>query len=229
MDQVLLRLRAQANPANVAGMARYGINPQGTLGISIPTLRQMAKEIGRDHPLAQQLWASGIHEARILAAYVDDPRQVTEAQMDQWVAGFDSWDVCDQVCCNLFDRLGPLAYRKAPEWAGRPEEFVRRAGFTLMAALAWHDKAATDDDLAAFLPAILMGATDKRNFVKKAVSWALRHIGKRNQHLNGLAIATAEEMRRLDAPAARWIAGDVLRELTGPAVQGKWAVPTSEG
>ena len=228
IDQVLSQLRAQANPATVAGMARYGINPAGTLGLSIPALRQMAKEIGRDHALAGQLWATGIHEARILAAFVDDPQQVTEAQMERWVADFDSWDVCDQVCCNLFDRLGALAYRKAPEWAGRPEEFVRRAGFALIAALAWHDKQASDEALAQFLPVIQKGATDNRNYVKKAVSWALRHIGKRNPPLNRLAIQTAEGIRRLDAPAARWIAGEALRELTGPAVQGKWAGAISE-
>jgi len=219
IEQVLSELCAQAKPDNVAGMARFGINPQGTLGVSMPALRELAKRIGRDHALAGQLWESGVHEARILAALVDDPRQVSEAQMEQWVAGFDSWDVCDQVCCNLFDRLGPLAYRKAPAWAGRSEEFVKRAGFALMAGLAWHDKGAPDAELAKFLPSIKMGATDERNAVKKAVNWALRQIGKRNRTLNGLAIQTAEEIRQMNAPAARWIAGDALRELTSPAVQ----------
>ena len=212
VQEVLSRLRALANPSNVEGMARFGINPSNTLGLSIPILRQMAKEIGHDHALAHALWASSIHEARILAAFVDDPKQVTEAQMDAWACEFDSWDVCDQVCCNLFDRT-PFAYRKAAEWSGREEEFVKRAGFALMAALAWHDKKATDESLAAFLPYILLGSTDERNFVKKAVNWALRQIGKHNDNLRALALQTARDIQKLDSKAARWVAADAIREL----------------
>lgn len=147
-DQILAELEARASLGNVAGMARYGINPSHALGIPIPVLRALANKAGRDHALAQQLWPSGIHEARILAGFVEDPRRVSEAQMEDWVAGFDSWDVCDQVCANLFDRT-PFAYTKAAEWARRQEEFARRAGFALMAVLARHDQAAGD---AQFTP-----------------------------------------------------------------------------
>jgi 3-methyladenine DNA glycosylase AlkD len=216
--EILARLRSLANPDNVAGMARYGINPENTLGISIPVLRKLAKEAGRDHALAQQLWGSGLHEARILAAFVDDPRQVTPEQMEAWVETFDSWDVCDQVCCNLFDRT-PWAYGKAAAWSGRSEEFVKRAGFALMAALAWHDKKAPDSALEAFLPLIQQEAGDGRNYVKKAVSWALRHIGKRNRHLNAMAVQTAQQMQQANSKAARWVAAEALRELTSAAIQ----------
>lgn len=211
-DVVLACLRAMGNRANVAGMARFGINPANTLGVSIPALRKLAKELGHDRTLAQGLWASGVHEARILAAFLDDPKLVTEAQMDAWACEFDSWDVCDQVCCNLFNRT-PFAYRKAAEWSGREEEFVKRAGFALMAALAWHDKLAGDDALAAFLPLILLGATDERKYVKKAVNWALRQIGKRNPALNQAAIQSAQAIQTIDSPAARWVANDALKEL----------------
>jgi len=209
-----------ANPANVAGMARYGINPENTLGISIPALRAIAKEIGKDHDLAQELWASGVHEARILAAFIDDPKQVTEAQMEQWVADFDSWDVCDQVCGNLFDRTA-YAYPKALDWSSREEEFVKRAGFALMAWLPVHDKKARDEQFEIFFPAILRASTDGRNYVRKAVNWALRNIGKRNRALNQRAIATAQKIARIDSKTAHWIASDALKELTSPAVQNR--------
>jgi 3-methyladenine DNA glycosylase AlkD len=186
LEEILNQLKALANPDNVAGMARYGINPNDTLGIAIPTLRQMAKQIGKNHDLAQQLWASGIHEARILATLIDRPQEVTEAQMGAWASDFDSWDVCDQCCFNLFDKTR-WAYQKAREWSGRDEEFVKRAGFALMAGLAIHDKRAGDDAFLPFLPIIQREAIDSRNFVKKAVNWALRQIGKRNANLNQLA------------------------------------------
>jgi len=209
--QLIQRLRAAANPENAAGMVRFGINPAGTLGVSIPTIRALAKG-RRDHQLALDLWASGIHEARILAAMVDDPAQVTEAQMEAWVLDFDSWDVCDQVCMNLFDRH-PNAFIKVEEWAGRPEEFVKRAGFALMAVLAWHDKTAADEQFLAFLPIIQREADDKRNFVKKAVNWALRQIGKRNPVLNQAAIQIARELMQSESSTARWVATDALREF----------------
>ena len=219
-SEVLSHLEALADPANKAGMARFGINTARSYGISIPTLRALAKELKRDHALAQELWASGIHEARILASLVDNPKQVTEDQMERWAADFDSWDVCDGCCGNLFDKT-PFAYRKATEWSAREEEFVRRAGFSLMAALAIHDKRASDEAFRAFLPLIQQEASDERNFVRKAVNWALRQIGKRNVTLNAAAIATAQEVQRLDSRAARWIAADALRELTSEAVQGR--------
>jgi 3-methyladenine DNA glycosylase AlkD len=211
-SEILKQLKAQSNARNIAGMARFGINPHNTYGISIPTLRRIARQSGKDHRLALDLWKSGIHEARILAALVDRPEQVTAAQMERWVKDFDSWDVCDQVCSNLFDKT-EFAYSKATAWSRREEEFVRRAGFALMAALAWHDKAGSDAAFRRFLPAIKRGATDERNFVKKAVNWALRQIGKRNRALNRAAVATARQIQRIDSPAARWIAADALREL----------------
>jgi 3-methyladenine DNA glycosylase AlkD len=201
-------------------MARYGISTDNTLGVSMPALRALAKEIGRDHELALSLWSSGIHEARILAGLIDDPRLVTETQMEQWVADFDSWDVCDQVCSNLFDAT-PFAYEKAVTWACRKEEFVKRAGFVLMAALSVHDKKAGDDVFEPFFALIVRESTDGRNFVKKAVNWAVRQIGKRNALLNARAIAVAEEVQMVDAPSARWIAADALRELTGEKVQSR--------
>lgn len=217
-DEVILKLKSLANPDNVAGMARYGISPEGTLGVSVPTLRRMAKEVGKDHDLAARLWASGIHDARILAVYVDDPARVTEDQMEAWVADLDSWDVCDQVCGNLFDRT-PRAYEKAAEWSERDEEFVKRAGFALMAWLPVHDKKAPDDKFLPFLAMIEREAGDDRNFVKKAVNWALRNIGKRSKRLNEAAIATARRISRQDSKSARWISSDALRELESDKIQ----------
>ena len=206
------RLRSHANPANVAGMARYGISAEGTLGVPMPVLRGLAREIGKSHRLAVQLWASGIHEARILATIIDEPSRVTGAQMNRWARDFDSWDVCDQACQNLF-RYTPMAFDKAVEWSGAKREFVRRAGFSLMAGLSVKAKEATDAQFEAFLPLISHAASDDRNMVKKAVNWALRQIGKRNPYLCLRALATAEAIRAQDSPPARWIAADALREL----------------
>ncbi|MDX1435276.1 MAG: DNA alkylation repair protein [Anaerolineales bacterium] len=213
-DEILEELRWQANPEAVQKMAHYGIQGGEVLGIKIPVLREMAKRISRDHDLAGALWGSGVHEARILAGFIDDPAHVTEAQMEAWVLDFDSWDVCDQVVGNLFDKTA-LAYPKAHEWSGRQEEFVKRAGFVMMAQLAVHDKQAPDEPFLEFLPLIVREAHDERNFVKKAVNWALRQIGKRNDRLRSAAVKTAEEVQALDNKAARWIAADALRELNG--------------
>jgi 3-methyladenine DNA glycosylase AlkD len=210
--EILAALRAQANPNNVAGMARYGISTAGMLGVPIPVIRRLARQAGRSHELAAELWASGIHEARILATLVEEPAQVTRRQMNQWARDFDSWDVCDQACQNLF-RYTPSAWAMATEWAGARREFVRRAGFALMAGLAVKARQAPDEDFEALLPLISGAATDPRNMVKKAVNWALRAIGKRNPHLRRAAIAAAENIRALDSPAAHWIASDALREL----------------
>lgn len=228
IEEVLKKLKSHGNPKNVEGMARFGINPEKTFGIPIPVLRKMAKEIGKDssfakaskdkHDLAQKLWNSGYHEARILAGFIDDPKLVTEKQMDAWIQDFDSWDVCDQVCANLFDKT-PFAFDKAKEWAKRSEEFEKRAGFALMAALAWHDKEAKDEKFVHFFPLIKEGSTDGRNFVKKAVNWALRQIGKRSIQLNREARKWAEEIQKLDSKSAKWIAADALRELQSDAVQ----------
>ena len=217
-EELLNRLRTLANPDQAAGMAQFAAGGAHTLGISIPTLRKLAKEIGQDHALAGELWASGLHEARILATMIDPPQQVSEAQMEAWVQDFDSWDGCDQCCLNLFRRTA-LAHQKAVEWSGREAEFVKRAGFVLMATLAVHDKQAGDEVFIAWLPLIRRAATDERNFVKKAVNWALRQIGKRNLTLNRIAIQTALDLQQLDSKSARWVAADALRELTSDKVQ----------
>jgi 3-methyladenine DNA glycosylase AlkD len=218
---ILAELQSLANSDNVEGMARFGIRPTHTIyGISMATLRQMKKRIPKNHALADQLWNSGIHEARLLATLVDDPGQVTPAQMDEWVQSFDTWDVCDQCCINLF-RSTPYAHQKAVEWSEREQEFVKRAGFVMMATLAVHDKKAGDETFVAYLPIIQREAGDSRNFVKKAVNWALRQIGKRNSALNPLAIQTAESLQQMDSKPARWIAADALKELRSDAVQEK--------
>lgn len=212
INEIIARLRKLSNTEAVAGMARFGINPHQTLGVSVCILRAMAKELGKDHKLAQQLWDSKIHEARILAGFIDEPDKVTSTQMEEWAGDFDSWDVCDQVCGNLFDRTS-FAYAKALAWSKRKEEFVKRAGFVLMAVLSVHDKQAVDAEFEQFFSLIKNEATDERNFVKKAVNWALRQIGKRNINLNKKAIKTAREIEKIDSRSARWIAKDAIREL----------------
>jgi 3-methyladenine DNA glycosylase AlkD len=197
-------------------MARFGINPENTYGVSMLQIRDLAKTIGTNHLLAQKLWMSGIHEARILASLLADPSLVTRMQMERWVGGFDSWDVCDQCCMNLFEDT-PFAYEMALVWSRREEEFVKRAGFVLMARLAVSDREAANAQFQRFFPAIRRGSSDARNYVKKAVSWALRQIGKRNRVLHSRAVLLAREIQKLEAKSARWVAADVLRELISPA------------
>ncbi len=218
--KIMKELKSRANPKNVEGMARFGIDSKNALGVSVVDMRKMAKKIGTDHKLAGRLWASGIHEARILAGMVDDPSKVTELQMDLWAADFDSWDICDQCCSNLFDKT-TYAYEKAFQWSKDEREFVKRAGYTMMAVLSVHDKAAGDKSFIKFLNRIEQGANDERNFVKKSVNWALRQIGKRNKVLNRLAIKTAEEIKHRGSPSARWIASDALRELKSEKVRAR--------
>jgi 3-methyladenine DNA glycosylase AlkD len=215
--RVIKKLKSLSSPEAVVGMSKLGINPKNTYGISIPKLREMAKDIGKNHQLALELWKSGIHEARILASFVDEPEKVTENQLEEWVRDFDSWDVCDQVC-NLFEKT-PYAYQKAVEWANRKEEFIKRAGFALIAGLAWHDKKAGNEQFEQFFPLIKKAATDDRNFVKKAENWALRNIGKRNRTLNKRAIEIAREIQEINSKTAKWIASDALRELSSQAIQ----------
>ena len=210
--EIIRHLKAHAEPHNLSGLARYGISTRNTLGVSIPFLRQLARAHRRQHELALALWKTDIHEARILATLVDDPKQVTAAQMEAWVKDIDSWDICDQACNNPFTYT-PHARAKSLAWSRRRPEFVRRAGYVLMATLAVHDKAARDVDFDSFFAAIRRGATDDRNFVRKAVNWALRQIGKRNPALRRKAIAVALELEQLDSKSARWIAKDALREL----------------
>lgn len=218
---ILRELKSMTNATNVAGMARFGITPKNkVLGISIYVLRKMAKTIGTDHKLALRLWASEIHEARLLASLVDDPEDVTGSQMEEWVSDFDSWDICDQCCSNLFDKTN-FAWKKAVEWAGRQEEFVKRAGYVMMAALSVHDERASDKEFIAFMPLIVAGSTDERNFVKKAVNWALRQIGKRNIDLNLVALKTADKIGRIPSKSARWVSADAMRELKSEKVQAR--------
>ena len=214
LNSLLDKLRAHARETVRLSQRRFGTTPTGEhLGVSIPDLRRLARAHRRDPALSQALWATGIHEARILAAYVGDPARLTRAQMNRWSRQFDSWDVCDQVCGNLFDR-NRLSHELAIEWTRRKPEFARRAGYVLMASLAVHAKDLPDSVFERYLEVIRGGATDPRNFVRKAVNWALRQIGKRNPRLRRLAIAEARRIARIDSPAARWIASDALRELT---------------
>ena len=222
---LLAELRALGTEANRAGMARYGINVEHASGVPVTSLRKLARRIGTDHDLALALWATGHHEARLLACFVDDANAVTDAQAEAWARDFDSWDLCDQATTSLFDRT-PLAWPKAVQWARRDDPWVRRAAFALIAGLAVHDKAAADRAFADLLPLIEQAATDDRNFVRKAVNWALRNIGKRNESLNEAALACARRIlaaantraggpRGGDAGArsARWVATDAIREL----------------
>lgn len=211
-QQILNELRRNAKPENLPGMARYGINVSTALGLSMPTIRQYARQYKRNHELALALWDLNVHELRILAALVDDPKQLTPEQMEDWVKDFDSWDLCDQVCSSLFQK-SPYAFPKIREWVQREEEFVKRAGFVLITAMTVHHKKAPDAIFLDFLPLIEEGAGDERNFVKKAVNWALRQIGKRNMRLHEAAIATGERLLEQDSKSARWIARDALREL----------------
>jgi 3-methyladenine DNA glycosylase AlkD len=221
-DEIVERLRSLGNPANLPGMARYGIEVSRAVGVTIPQLRRIAKETGTDHRLALALWRTDVHEARILASMVDDSRRVSVRQMDAWARAFDSWDVCDQVCGNLFDRT-QHALDRIPVWAARTQTFVRRAAFATIAGVTVHRADVSDDDLRSFFPSIEAAADDDRNYVRKAVSWALRQIGKRNPALNADAIAVADRIRERGTRPARWIASDVLRELTSDAVRGRLA------
>ncbi|MGO9663093.1 MAG: DNA alkylation repair protein [Polyangia bacterium] len=231
--EILGELHAMGCEKNRAGMARYGINVQDAFGVSVYELRKVAKRLGTDHGLALALWATGNHEARLLACFVDDPALVSARQMETWARDFDSWDVCDQATTSLFD-LTEHAWSKAVAWATREQEWVKRAGFALMAGLAVHDKSAGNRAFLTLLPVIERGAADPRNFVKKAVNWALRNLGKRNRTLNVAAIACAERIRAaanrraggdhggdLQARSARWVAADALRELASAKVQAR--------
>jgi len=218
--EALRKLRSLGEARNVTGMARFGIRAKKVYGVSKPKMDALAREIGRDRRLASQLWDSGIHDARILAGLIDEASQVTAAQMEKWVRKFDNWDVCDGTCCHLFVFCKP-AWSKAVEWSRREEEFVKRAGFALMAYLAYRDKTAPDKKFLRLLGIVERKSGDARNFVRKAVNWALRQIGKRNLRLNRAAIRAAERIRKQNSRAARWIAADALRELRSVAVQAR--------
>jgi 3-methyladenine DNA glycosylase AlkD len=210
-------LRSHSTKRTLEGMARYAIPSDNALGVSVGDIRQLGKRLGRNQELALALWSTGFYEARMLTAFVAEPERITAAQMDRWCRDFDSWAICDTLCFHLFDRT-PQAWTKAVEWCSRRDEFGKRAAFALMASLSGHDKAAPDSKFLALLPLIEEGAHDDRNFVKKAVNWALRSIGKRNKTLNAAAVAVARRLAASNEPAARWVGKDALRELTNESL-----------
>jgi 3-methyladenine DNA glycosylase AlkD len=218
VKDIIARLEKLKNPKNIEGMKRFGITPKQCFGVPMPVLRGLGKELGKDHALAQELWAIDTRETRILASLVDEKDKVTEAQMDQWVKEFSYWEIVDQVIINLFEHT-PFAYKKALEWSVRGPEFERRAGFVLMARLAQPKMKAKSSELEPFIPLIINGSTDERAGVKKAVNWALRELGKRNLESNKRAIEIAHKIAKIDSKAARWVAADALRELLSEAVR----------
>ena len=235
VPELLRWLERRGTKRNREGMARYGIRSARAFGVSAETMRPLAKRLGRQHGLAAKLWEAGWHETRILASLVDEPARVTPAQMERWARAFDNWAVCDSVCFHLFDRT-PYAWSKAKQWSRREDEFVKRAAFALLAGLAVHDKQTPDRPFLESLPLIERAAGDDRNFVKKAVNWALRNIGKRNLAMNKAALACAERILAAanhragaarggdaDVRAARFIATDARRELSSAKVQARVA------
>ena len=213
VTEALTWLEKQGTPRHVDGYARYGIVTTRAFGVPMGSLLKYARKAGKDHGLALALWKSGWYEARLLASMVDEPAKVTRRQMDAWTNDFDNWGVCDTVCWHSFEKT-PFAHEKAREWAGSPREYVKRAGFALMACLAGHDKEATDARFLAFLPAIEKGAKDERNFVKKAVLWALRRIAGRSPALEKASFAIARRLAESKEASGRWIGKETLRELT---------------
>ena len=219
--EVIKKIESLKNPKNVAGMARFGIRPKTkVLGIPIPETRKLAKIIGKNHDLSLKLFDSGIHEARILAGYIAEPEKFTKQHLEDWVKTFDSWDVVDQVCSAVLDKT-KFVPKVIFEFAKREEEFVKRTAFTLIACLTVHDKKMSDKEFIKFFPLIKKASTDERNFVRKAVNWALRQIGKRNKKLNKQAIRLAKEIQRINSKSAKWIANDAIRELTDTKVRAR--------
>jgi len=216
-EEILKELEPFGKSKNVEGMRRFGISSNTAYGVPVPVLRYFAKKFKNDHKLALELWETNVHEGKLLSAFIDNPEEVTEEQMQNWVNDFYSWDICDQVCSNVFDKT-PLAYEKAIEWSKEEKEFVRRAGFVMMAVLAVHDKKANNDKFVQFFPLIEKYSCDERNFVKKAINWALRQIGKRNLQLNAKAITLANKIKKQNSKSKRWIASDAIRELKSEKV-----------
>ena len=217
VSDVLQQLQALATPKDLANLQRFGITAANPLGVSMANIQKVARTMARDHALASALWDTGVYEARLLTAYVDDPAQVTIAQMDRWCLDFDSWGICDTLCFALFDRT-PHAWRCIDKWGSARQEFVRRAAFALMASLAVHDKKAADDLFLQRLPRIEEAATDARDLVRKGVSWALRTTGRRNAALHAAALDVARRLAVSGDAGARWVGKDAVRELTGPIV-----------
>ena len=210
--EVIYQLKLSADASRLEGMSRYGIDTTSAMGVTMPEIRKLAKEIKKDHSLALQLWETGIRECQIMASLIDDRKQVTKQQMDHWVSDFNSWEVCDQVCGNLFVRT-PYAIEKALEYSKSRQEFIKRAGFVLMAEMQVHNKKVSNQELMQFFPIIEREAWDDRNFVKKAVNWALRQMGKRNKELRVIAIECAKRVAQQDSKSAKWIAKDALAEF----------------
>lgn len=227
VGEVLSRLRQLQNPAAVQALQKQGVTPRAALGVSDADMKKLRTEIGVDRLIAQQLWASGIHDARVLASMVDDPARVTPKQMERWVRDFDSWALCDACCVNLFDKT-PFAYAKAVAWSARKEEYVKRAAFSLVAALAQSDTKAQDSEFLRFVPIVKREAADERPFVRKAIAAALKEIGKRNRSLKKVALETAKELDRMEAKSAHWIAADTIKELTAPPPPKKAAAPRAK-
>jgi 3-methyladenine DNA glycosylase AlkD len=216
-EEIIQLLEENADPEALAGMARAGITPDQAYGVKIPILRKIAKKAGRNSELAKKLWAKNTRETRILACMIEDPKTITEAQAEEWVKEFDYWEICDQCIMNLFDRT-KFTMQKIFEWTKRDEEYVKRAGFALIARVAWSDRSKSDEEILKFLPLIIREAKDERNMVKKAVNWALRQIGKRNLILNKEAVKVSKEILKMDSKSAKWIATDTIKELTSEAV-----------
>ena len=194
-------------------MARYGIVAPKVFGVSVADLRTLARPYRGNHELAEALWKTAWYEARMLAAFVDDPARVTPRQMDSWARDFDNWAICDTVCFHLFDKT-PHAWSKINRWSDRRHEFVKRAAFALLASVALHDKAAEARPFLDALPLIERAASDDRNFVKKGVSWALRGIGKRRDpELRRAALQLAQRLSLAKDPSARWVGRDALKDL----------------
>jgi 3-methyladenine DNA glycosylase AlkD len=220
VELVIAELKKHYNKKNIEGMERFGINVEKAFGLNAPTIKSIARKIGKNHELALQLWESGYHEARQVAFLIDDPKLVTKSQMNKWVRDFQSWDICDGACCYLFEKTDH-AIEKIFEWAEKKDEYVRRAAFSLIAYAAVHQKTRDDNDFLAFFPLIKKYSTDERNFVKKSVNWSLRQIGKRSIFLNKKALQLAEEITKIDSKSARWIAKDAIRELRNPKIQAR--------
>jgi len=218
VEEVMGELQSKAKAENIDGMARFAIVGDQRMGVSVPDMRKIAKSVGKNHQLALDLWDTGVPEGMIVAGMIAEPDKLTEQQMEDWVVDINSWDICDQVCMNLFEKT-PLAEKKIFEWSTREGEFVKRTSYALIACLAWHDKQAVDERFINYFPLIVAGSTDERNFVKKAVNWALRNIGKRNQNLNKQAIRVANQIHEIDSKSARWIASNALRELESEKIQ----------
>lgn len=210
----------ERNDLNIKGMSRFGINTENAFGIPMPRLNELAKFNKKNHKLALELWDSGYHEAKILAALIDNPEEVTEEQMENWVIEIDSWDICDQVMMKLFDK-SKFAIKKIYEWSNREEEFVKRSAFSLIASISLHDKKSENTFFTQFIPLIYKAASDERNFVKKSVNWALRQIGKKNKYLYIQAYDCAEKIK-INFPnskSANWIANDAIREFNSPKIK----------